>query len=98
MNVMSLGERIRVTKATLPGYRPVQMTVTRSLLRCRAGSGPFGGSVHPVQDVAQDRPARLRRPRIAPEDPMVVERGDGPVLLFEIDPVREEPRGFDVVP
>jgi len=46
-----------------------------------------------VKDVAQEGPSWLVRARIAPEDPVVIERLNGSVVLFKFNPVCQESCG-----
>ena len=55
-------------------------------------------SRHPVEHVAYHGPARRLGDRVLAQNPVVVERRDGVVLLFQLDPESQEGRELLVPP
>ena len=47
-------------------------------------------SLYPVQDIADDRPARWRGHGVLAENPVVVQRWNGLVFFLELDPEIDE--------
>src|SRR4051812_23295851 len=83
-------EQVLALSETLP-TRLTRLLLSYSLLldrnpRTRRRTTGRGLSLHPVQDVAQHRPARRLRRAVLPEDPVREQLIDRAVPAFQLDP------------